>query len=66
MRVIPEASLTMTDKDENGMHKVRDRYCKDDSQWCFTLDCNGRKGKSCDRFSMISMGVKFCADEKKR
>ena len=66
MRVIPEASLTMSDKDENGLHRVRDRYCKDDSQWCFAFDCNGRQGKSCDRFSMISTGVKFCADEKKR
>lgn len=66
MRVIPEASLTMSDKDENGLHRVRDRYCPETDEWCFSFDCNGRKGKSCDRFSMISTGVKFCADEKKR
>ena len=30
MRVIAEASLHMSDKDENGIHQVKDRYCEED------------------------------------
>jgi len=59
MRVIPEASLHMTDKDENGKHKVKDRYCERLGP-CFSFDCNGRKGPGCDRFRQLPTGVKLC------
>jgi len=59
MRVIAEASLHMSDRDENGLHHVKDRYCKDQGP-CFSFDCNGRTGVGCDWFRKLSTGVKIC------
>ena len=59
MRVIAEASLKMSDKDENGLHHVKDRYCQEAGS-CFSFDANGHAGKCCDRFRKLSTGVKIC------
>ena len=59
MRVIAEDSLHMSDKDEAGLHHVKDRYCKEQGP-CFSFDANGRAGKSCDRFKKLPTGVKIC------
>ena len=59
MRVIAEASLHMSDRDENGIHQVKDRYCQEDGP-CFSFDCNGRKSKGCERFRQQPTGVKLC------
>ena len=59
MRVIAEASLHMSDRDENGIHQVKDRYCPEDGP-CFSFDCNGRKNKGCERFRQQPTGVKLC------
>ena len=59
MRVIAEASLHMSDRDENGIHQVKDRYCQEDGP-CFSFDCNGRKNKGCERFRQQPTGVKLC------
>ena len=59
MRVIAEASLHMADKDENGIHRVQDRYCENAGP-CFSFDCNGRKGPACDNFKKLPTGVKIC------
>jgi len=59
MRVIAEASLRMSDKDENGMHHVKDRYCPEHGP-CFSFDGNGISGECCDRFRKLSTGVKIC------
>ena len=58
-RVIAEDSLHMEPRDENGIHAVKDRYCKEEGP-CFSFDCNGRADKSCDWFRKQSTGVKLC------
>jgi len=59
MRVIAEISLHMMDKDEKGIHGVKDRYC-DMSNPCFSFDYNGRAGDTCEWFKKLPTGVKVC------
>ena len=59
MRVIADASLHMSDKNEDGLHHVKDRYCEEAGP-CFSFDGNGIVGKSCDRFKKLPTGVKIC------
>ena len=60
MRVIAEKNLQMSDRDEKGMHRVKDKTCKDPGP-CFCFNCNGRAEPICDRFRKLSTGVKICA-----
>jgi len=63
MRVICELSLTMSEKDENGLHHVRDRYCGEESGPCFSFDCTGQVAGSCSRFRRLPTGVKVCVEK---
>ena len=59
VRVIAEASLHMSDKDANGLHEVKDRYCDMETP-CFSFDSNGRAGEGCEHFKKLPTGVKVC------
>jgi len=59
MRVIAEDSLHMSDRDENGLHGVKDRYCNMETP-CFSFDSNGRVGEGCEHFKKLPTGVKVC------
>ena len=59
MRVIAEDSLHMSDRDENGLHGVKDRYCDMETP-CFSFDSNGRVGEGCEHFKKLPTGVKVC------
>lgn len=62
MRVIPEDSLHMSNQDENGIHAVKDRYCKECGP-CFSFNGDGIAGESCERFRKLPTGVKICVDK---
>ena len=49
----------MSDKDSNGLHEVRDRYCNMENP-CFSFDSNGRAGEGCEHFKKLPTGVKVC------
>ena len=59
MRVIAEDSLQLFKKNDEGLHFVKDRYCKETGP-CFSFDDHGRAGVSCDRFRYQPTGVKIC------
>ena len=59
MRVIAEDSLQLFKKNDEGLHFVKDRYCKEPGP-CFSFDDHGRAGVSCDRFRYQPTGVKIC------
>ena len=59
MRVIAESSMKMSDRDEQGIHRVQDRYCEEEGP-CFSFDCNGRSDKACGWFRKLLTGVKIC------
>jgi len=59
MRVIAEDSLQLFKKNDEGLHFVKDRYCKEPGP-CFSFDDHGRAGVSCDRFRYQPTGVKLC------
>ena len=58
-RVIAEASLHMSDKDEDGLHHVKDRYCTEPGS-CFSFNADGEAGTACSRFKKLPTGVKIC------
>jgi len=59
MRVIAEASIHRSEKDENGMFHIKDRYCPEEGTCCL-FDGNGKPGKRCRRFDQLPTGVKIC------
>ena len=59
MRVIAEDSLQLFKKNDEGLHYVKDRYCKESGP-CFSFDDHGRAGVSCERFRYQPTGVKIC------
>ncbi|MFA5377946.1 MAG: hypothetical protein WC455_19505 [Dehalococcoidia bacterium] len=63
MRVIAEASLQMSERTGDGLHYVKDRYCKDSELPCFAFDSNGLLKIGCDRFKKLPTGVKICLDK---
>lgn len=60
MRLLVEDSLKMSKRDENGIHTVIDRYCTGDYGPCFSFDCKGQHGASCEYFKKLPTGVKIC------
>lgn len=57
--VLPESSLTMSKKDENGIHHVRYRYA-DCKHPCFSFDTEGKAYQQCEHFRKLPTGVKIC------
>ena len=54
-----EWNLTTSDKDEHGLHHIRNRYCEEAGP-CFKRDGNGREEQACTRFDKLITGVKIC------
>ena len=59
MRVISEDSLQLLKKNDDGLHFVKDRYCKEPGP-CFSFDDHGRASISCECFRYQPTGVKIC------
>ena len=60
-RRINNDSLTMSaKKDEDGFHRVKDRYCDSSSPYCFAFDGQGKNFKQCSNFRRGLNGAKIC------
>lgn len=62
--VLPDASLKMSEKDENGMHHVWHRY-ENCNRPCFSFDIEGKRYSQCELFRKIPTGVKTCGKPQK-
>ena len=58
-RRISDDSLIMSEKDEDGFHKVVDRYCEG-KEFCFRFDGCGRNFESCVHYRLGPRGEKIC------
>lgn len=57
--VLPEASIKMTEKDNNGFHHLWYRYGKCDRP-CFSFNPTNKETLQCELFRYLPTGVKLC------